>query len=60
MCWQQVILTSNNEQKFIKTPDYYANAMMPAGGMYSTATDLAKFISAQFNAEKTEYFQKNP
>jgi CubicO group peptidase (beta-lactamase class C family) len=35
-------------QKFIKTPDYYANAMAPAGGIYSTATDLAKFISAQF------------
>jgi CubicO group peptidase (beta-lactamase class C family) len=50
---------SNKEQKFIKTPDYYANAMAPAGGIYSTATDLAKFISAQFNAENGVLTEKS-
>jgi CubicO group peptidase (beta-lactamase class C family) len=50
---------SNKEQKFIKTPDYYANAMAPAGGIYSTATDLAKFISAQFNAENGVLSEKS-
>jgi hypothetical protein len=49
----------NNEQKFIKTPNFYANAMMPAAGMYSTATDMAN-SSAHSSAEKTAYFQKNP
>lgn len=39
----------NDEQRFIKTPDYHSNSMIYAGGMYSTAADLAKFISAQFN-----------
>jgi len=50
---------SNKEKKFIKTPDYYANAMAPAGGIYSTATDLAKFISAQFNPENGVLSEKS-
>jgi CubicO group peptidase (beta-lactamase class C family) len=50
---------SNKEQKFIKTPNFDANAMMPAAGMYSTATDLAKFISAQFNAENGVLSEKS-
>jgi len=50
---------SNKEQKYIKTPDYYVNAMAPAGGIYSTATDLAKFISAQFNAENGVLSEKS-
>jgi CubicO group peptidase (beta-lactamase class C family) len=49
----------NNEQKFIKTPNFYANAMMPAAGMYSTATDLAKFISAQFSGENGVLSEKS-
>jgi CubicO group peptidase (beta-lactamase class C family) len=48
-----------NEKKFIKTPIFYANAMVPAAGMYSTATDLAKFISAQFNAENGVLSEKS-
>ena len=50
---------SNNDKKFIKTPNFYANAMAPAGGIYSTATDLAKFISAQFNAENGVLSEKS-
>ncbi len=38
-----------DEEGFIRTPDYYSNSMVYAGGMYSTASDLAKFISAQFD-----------
>src|SRR5690606_15520265 len=34
---------------FIKTPDYYPNSMVYAAGMYSSASDLAKFISAQLS-----------
>jgi CubicO group peptidase (beta-lactamase class C family) len=34
---------------FIKTPVFKANSALNAGGMYSTATDLAKFISFQFD-----------
>jgi CubicO group peptidase (beta-lactamase class C family) len=33
---------------FIKTPVFKSNSALYAGGMYSTATDLAKFISFQF------------
>jgi len=50
---------SNEKQKFIKTPRFYANAMMPAAGMYSTATDLAKFISAQFSGENGVLLEKS-
>lgn len=50
---------SDEAQKFIKTPDYDANAMAPAGGIYSTATDLAKFISAQFNTENGVLSEKS-
>lgn len=49
----------NNGQKFIKTPNFYANAMAPAGGMYSTAADLAKFISAQFNGKNSVLSEKS-
>lgn len=38
----------NETKTFLKTPDFYANAADPAAGMYSTGTDMAKFISAQF------------
>tara|TARA_R110002020_G_scaffold135568_3_gene302762 strand:+ start:2813 stop:4150 length:1338 start_codon:yes stop_codon:yes gene_type:complete len=38
-----------DEEGYIKTPDYYPNSMVYAAGMYSTASDLAKFISAQFD-----------
>jgi len=34
---------------FIKTPVFKANSALYAGGMFSTATDLAKFISFQFD-----------
>ena len=42
---------------FIQTPVFNPNSALYAGGMYSTATDLAKFISFQFetnspNADK--------
>lgn len=36
----------DDQKRFVQTPDYYANAMTPASGMYATARDLAKFISA--------------
>ncbi|SKB38252.1 CubicO group peptidase, beta-lactamase class C family [Parapedobacter luteus] len=38
-----------DKEGFIRTPDYYPNSMVYAAGMYSTAADLAKFISAQFD-----------
>ncbi|MBK1442491.1 beta-lactamase family protein [Parapedobacter sp. ISTM3] len=38
----------DDKKGFIRTPDYYPNSMVYAAGMYSTAADLAKFISAQF------------
>jgi CubicO group peptidase (beta-lactamase class C family) len=38
-----------DKEGFIRTPDYYPNSLVYAGGMYSTASDLAKFISAQFD-----------
>ncbi len=41
------------QKRFVQTPDYYANAMSPASGMYSSANDLAKFISAQFRANSS-------
>lgn len=34
---------------FIQAPDYYPNSMVYAAGMYSSASDLAKFVSAQFS-----------
>jgi len=34
---------------FIKTPVFKSNSAIYAGGMYSTATDLAKYISFQFD-----------
>lgn len=33
---------------FLKTPVFNPNSALYAGGMYSTATDLAKFLSFQF------------
>lgn len=41
----------SNEEGFIKTPDYYSNSLVYAAGMYSTALDLAKFISTQFDED---------
>jgi CubicO group peptidase (beta-lactamase class C family) len=49
----------NNEQKFIKTPNYYANAMAPAGG-YIQQQQIWPNSSAHNSMQKTEYFQKNP
>ncbi|MGS2764805.1 serine hydrolase domain-containing protein [Sinomicrobium sp. M5D2P9] len=37
------------KQDFIQTPIYQPNAILYAGGMYSTAKDLIKFISFQFD-----------
>ncbi|WP_158624880.1 serine hydrolase domain-containing protein [Gynurincola endophyticus] len=42
----------NDSAGFIRTPDYYSASMIPAGGMYSSALDMAKFISAQFDGNK--------
>ena len=36
-------------QIFLKTPVFHANSALYAGGLYSTASDLAKFISFQFD-----------
>lgn len=49
----------NDQNLFVQTPDYYANAMAPASGMSATARDLAKFISAQFNATKPLISEKS-
>jgi len=38
-----------DDEEFIKAPDFYPNSMVYAAGMYSTASDLAKLISAQFD-----------
>jgi len=39
---------NDSVKDFIKTPVFKPNSALYAGGMYSTATDLAKFISFQF------------
>lgn len=39
---------NDNTTTFIETPVFKPNAALYAGGMYSTATDLLKFISFQF------------
>ncbi len=36
-------------QQFLKTPTFHSNSALYAGGMYSTAKDLAKYISFQFD-----------
>ncbi|MFD2919245.1 serine hydrolase domain-containing protein [Terrimonas rubra] len=36
-------------QQFVKTPVFHSNSALYAGGMYSTAKDLAKYISFQFD-----------
>jgi CubicO group peptidase (beta-lactamase class C family) len=38
----------DSAKAFIKTPLFKPNSLLYAGGMYSTATDLAKFINFQF------------
>jgi CubicO group peptidase (beta-lactamase class C family) len=45
---------------FIKTPAFKSNSALYAGGMYSTATDLAKYISFQFDnsAESNKILSK--
>ena len=40
---------SDSAKDVIKTPVFKSNAAIYAGGMYSTATDLAKYISFQFD-----------
>ena len=40
---------NDSSKDFIKTPVFKANSVTYAGGMYSTATDLAKFVSFQFD-----------
>lgn len=37
------------KKKFIETPVFKSNAALYAGGMYSTAIDLARYISFQFD-----------
>lgn len=49
----------NDQNLFVQTPDYYANAMAPASGLYSTTRDLAKFISAQFNTKNSLLSEKS-
>lgn len=49
----------NDQKHFVQTPDYYANAMAPASGLYSTARDLTKFVSAQFNAKNSLLTEKS-
>lgn len=39
----------NDSAGFVRTPDYHPGSMVPAAGMYSTVSDLARFISAQFD-----------
>lgn len=39
---------------FVKTPVFKANSALYAGGMYSTAIDLAKFISFQFENNSSD------
>ncbi len=40
-------------QQFLKTPTFHSNSALYAGGMYSTAKDLAKYISFQFDTSAT-------
>ncbi|PST81809.1 hypothetical protein C7T94_18240 [Pedobacter yulinensis] len=39
-------------QSFVRTPGFKVNASAPAGGMFSTGRDMARFISAQFSEDK--------
>ena len=38
----------DSTKDFIAVPEFKPNSIMPAGGMYASARDLAKFISFQF------------
>jgi len=49
----------DDQKKHVQTPDYYANATTPASGMYSTARDLAKFISSQFKYKSSLLSEKS-
>jgi CubicO group peptidase (beta-lactamase class C family) len=40
---------NDSTRAFVRTPTFKSNAALYAGGMYSTATDLAKYISFQFD-----------
>jgi len=42
-------LYDEKQKTFIKTPWFQPNATLYAGGMYTTANNLAKFLSFQFN-----------
>jgi CubicO group peptidase (beta-lactamase class C family) len=39
---------NESSKEFLKTPVFKSNSALYAGGMYSSASDLAKFISFQF------------
>ncbi len=40
---------NDSSKGFIRTPEFWSNSAVYAGGLYSTALDLAKFISFQFD-----------
>ncbi|MDR0824660.1 MAG: beta-lactamase family protein [Prevotella sp.] len=44
---------NDNLKSFTETPVFVPNSALYAGGMYSTATDLAKFICFQFTDNST-------
>jgi CubicO group peptidase (beta-lactamase class C family) len=43
----------DSTKDFLKVPIFKPNSVMPAGGMYASASDLAKFISFQFDSNST-------
>lgn len=49
----------DDQQLFVQTPDYYSNATTPASGMYSTARDLAKFVSSQLKYKSSLLSEKS-
>lgn len=42
---------NEDKQRFIKAPAFIPNSAMSAGGLYSTARDMAKFLSFQFRQD---------
>ena len=47
----------DSTKNLIKTPVYKSNSALYAGGMYSTARDLSKFISFQFDNKSAETYK---
>lgn len=45
---------SDSGKDFIRVPVFKPNSVMPAGGMFASANDLAKFISFQFDRNVNE------